>query len=354
MGSGDRFAKIGGPHSFFAMELQHLSVSYLDDQVDIPYMVFEGHEEGPTCFVSGGMHGNEINGIASVERFIRALTEEGLGEGIRGKIFLFPVLNPTAFAHMQRKVFEDKHDLNRSFGYEEPSTLAQAMANELTDKVFQHCRFGIDLHDAGKGTVLTPHTRVLSGDHPDCEGGCTREMGQIFGTQLIIEREGHPHMLAPYLHRKHGVSVITVETGGAQTLFPEFIEQSLQGIKNVLIAFGMMNGEVVLPQDQFYLTKRLGFETDHAGILRVNKDLGDFVHDGEEVGSIYYPQFQKTEHLMAPMCGYLFAKWQHHQIPAGKVMYAILETKECHIERTTLDSFTQLPHFSVKEFDFSR
>lgn len=332
------------------MTLNHLELEFEGQSLSLPYYEIEGDSKGPHVFISGGMHGDEVNGIAGVQRFLDYAEEEKIREKLKGKITVIPLLNPTGFMKMERKVAVDHVDMNRSFGIEEPTTFAEAVARELTEKILKHCKLGIDLHDAGGGTVLLPHSRVLKHE----EDGCTKGMGQLFGTRIVIEREGHPNMMAVALHREHGVSVITVETGGAQQVFPDFVEQSLQGILNILVAYGLLEGEVVVPEEQYFLNKRLGVQAAEAGIIELDVELGASVHSDQKIGSIYFPASQHKQELISPMCGILFAKWHKSQIPKGKVIYAVLETEQCHVERSTLDAFEELPRFNLKQFDFSK
>lgn len=338
-------------HSLFSlMNLQYLSVRFGDQSINIPYYHIKGTEKGPHIFLSGGMHGDEVNGIAGVHRFLQYAREHELEKTLKGQITVIPLLNPSGFMKMERKVRQDHVDLNRSFGIEEATNLAEAIAHELTEKLLKHCILGIDLHDAGGGTVLLPHTRVLKHE----EDGCTRGMGQLFGTQIVIEREGHPNMMAVALHRLHKVPVITVETGGAQTIFPELVEKSLQGVLNILIAYGLIEGDVKTAEKQYFLHKRLGVQATEAGLVQLDVELGDFVHVDQKIGTMYFPATQHETDLVSPLCGILFAKWHKSQIPKGKVIYAVLETEECHGDRQNLHAFEELPRFQLKQFDFSK
>lgn len=332
------------------MKQHSLHIAFEGSETTIPYFVLQGKQDGPHLFISGGMHGDEVNGIAGVYRFLQYAREHSIEDGLKGTLTIIPLLNPPGFMKMERRVADDHVDLNRSFGIDEPTTFAEAIAKTLTEEIFQHCSLGIDLHDAGGGTVLLPHSRVLKHE----EDGCTKAMGQLFGTQIVIEREGHPNMMAVALHRNHGTSVITVETGGAQQIFPEFVEKSLQGILNVLYSYGLLEGDIEVPEEQFFLKKRFGVQAREAGVLRLDVELGEYIHSGQNIGHMYFPASQSEEELLSPMCGILFAKWHNSQIPKGKVVYAVLEKEQCHVERTTLENFESLPQFRIKQFDFSK
>lgn len=331
--------------------MQHhiLQIDFQGMRLEIPYIVIKGGKEGTHIFISGGMHGNEINGIAAVGDFIKYAEDNDLKEKISGTITIIPVLNPSGFSQMTREVKEDNLDPNRAFGKTEITTFSEAMATEL-EKLLKDCDIGIDLHDAGSNTVLLPHSRVMQHE----EDGCTKKMGQLFGTNIIIEREGHPHMMAVAMYQRHKVPVLTVEIGGGQTILPEFQAQALQGILNILSAYEIYQTEIKVPEEQFFLHNRFGVETNEPAEIRIDVKLGDYIHEEDEIGEIYYPITQKREKLVSPMCGYLFALWQDNQIPAHQTIYSILESKQCHVRRTTLKNFEKLSKFQVKKFNFSK
>ncbi|MFT7183738.1 MAG: putative deacylase [Oceanicoccus sp.] len=320
------------------LKAHSLKVEFGNEKVDIPYFKIKGHKPGPSIFLSGGMHGDEINGMAVIEAFISLALDTKLADHLRGEITIIPLLNPSGFAHMQREVFEDGIDLNRSFGLEKVESLAHQMAADLTEKIFTHCEFGMDFHDAGKRSVLLPHSRI----HKNEACGSTRKMGQILGTKIIVEREGHENMMAIYLNQKHQIPVLTVETGGAQILFPDFIETALQGIQNILISKDMMDGEIKLPKEQYFLHERYGVKIDTAAEIKFSTKLGDNVHAGEVIGKIYHPQSGRHESITSPMCGIIFSQWQRNQVPAEEIIYSILETEKCHVKRSTLDKFEKV------------
>jgi len=326
------------------MESHQLDVRFGPHQVTIPYHQLNGAAAGPHLFISGGMHGGEINGIAVVDAFLTWARETELESRLAGRITVLPVLNPSGFAHMQRRVWEDDVDPNRAFGVAEPATLAEQMALELTERVLRHCGFGIDFHDASGDAALLPHVRV----HRDEASGCTKEMGQVFGTELIIERDGSRGMMAIELHRHFDIPVLTVEVGGAQRIFPAFVALGLRGIQNILAASGMTTGEVALPERQFYLNRRFGIKAEAGVMVTFTRGLGEFAHYGDVIGRLYLPQTSEHHDLHAPMCGLLFALHQPSQAPIGATLFSILETDECHVDRTTLGYFEELERVKVK------
>ncbi|MEO1086517.1 MAG: succinate dehydrogenase, partial [Acidobacteriota bacterium] len=49
-----------------------VSTSYLGNHVKIPIVVWRGLEDGPSCFVTAAVHGDELNGTGSVHQLLAA------------------------------------------------------------------------------------------------------------------------------------------------------------------------------------------------------------------------------------------------------------------------------------------
>lgn len=304
-----------------------LIVAHLEDgtPLEVPVKIAQGAKAGPTCFISCGMHGNELNGIELQHRFLRAFERENRLASLRGAIIFLPILNVSGFHHHRRRVFYDKHDLNRSFGVGEDSeTVSYQIANTILREVVKRCDFGMDLHDSGRKNVLLPHTRVHQNDAVG-----TQALGGIFGTDIILVREGMPGMLADAAMKAHGIPVVTVEIGGAMILWDELLNRGIQGIKNILIHENMIDGEVVLPERQFFLRDRLGYKAPGGGIARVFWHLGDTVKAGDVLAEVYNPITGKLTEVTSDYCGIVFSRRMQARIKKNEELLAVMEFETC-------------------------
>ncbi|EIM77560.1 succinylglutamate desuccinylase/aspartoacylase [Nitritalea halalkaliphila LW7] len=78
--------------------------------IDLPVFIRRAKEDGPTVLISGGVHGDEINGVVAVKR----LLEEDDLQPVRGALIFMPLVNIYGFLSNSRS-FPDGRDLNRSF-----------------------------------------------------------------------------------------------------------------------------------------------------------------------------------------------------------------------------------------------
>ena len=172
-------------------------------------------------------------------------------------------------------------------------------------------------------------------------------MAQLFGTRIIIEREGKPNMMAIALNQLYQTAVLTIEVGGAQRLFPDFIQIALRGIRNFLADQKMYPGDIILPNRQFILDDRYGVKQKEAAMVEFTVRLGDQVHVGDGLGELYFPQRLERREVRAPMCGFIFSLQQFNQVEAGDTLFSILEVDACHTSRTTLDHFREMENLKV-------
>src|SRR5688572_28711096 len=73
----------------------HIRVGSLADgsPINVPLLVAEGVNEGPTVWIGACVHGEEYGGAASIIRFIEGLDPQQL----RGTVIGVPVSNPPSF-----------------------------------------------------------------------------------------------------------------------------------------------------------------------------------------------------------------------------------------------------------------
>ncbi|MBD3360554.1 hypothetical protein GF366_02000 [Candidatus Peregrinibacteria bacterium] len=314
--------------------------------IKIPYLTIKGKEKGKTCVISGGVHGNEINGIALVKKILEHCKKNKIEKRLIGELIIFPILNNSGFERHKRFVHYDNKDLNRSYN-RNTTTASNLIANSLEKQFYSKADIAIDCHDSGKRSILLPHTRIHKFEDNYCTT-CTREMAKAFGSKIIVERKGKKGMLAIEMTKKYKLPVLTVEVGGALEIKEKYINQSLDGIINILISQGFIPGEVKIPKKQYYLQDRFGIPAKEAGIVMFEKKLGQRVHLGDKIGKIYVPSKGKTKDLYSPMCGLIFSLQHVDSVIKGEIMYSILEDKKCHRKRrTTTDKFEEIININM-------
>lgn len=325
--------------------MKYLKVRIPGQIIQIPYLSIKNSQGDQRCIISGGIHGDEVNGIALVKKFIEYCQEKNIEKHLRGELIIFPILNQSGFEKHTRTVAYDDKDLNRCFN-KRARTASNLIANALEKHFYKKADIAIDCHDSGKRNILIPHARVHRYESKHCTD-CTREMAQALGSKIIVERKGKKGMLALEMMKKHNLPVLTIEVGGAMKIANKFLEQSLEGIINILKYSRMLPGEPKIPQKQYYLRDRFGVAAKESGLVYFAKRLGQRVHRGDKIGEIYVPAKTKTVDLISPMCGLLFSMQHVDSVSRGEIIYSILEDKKCHTRRRTIQHFEEIKNMKM-------
>lgn len=308
------------------MKVSQLTFEYQGTISTTPIYTLQWSHPGKHIVISGGMHGNEINGIMMCEYVRQYFSDPLIKEQLRGTITFVPVLNPLWFDKMERYIPIDGVDLNRSFGYQESTTFSQAYAQFLIQEIFQHVDHAIDIHDAGGRLSLLPHARI----HQCTANQCNliiHQMATWFDNKIILEREWDPHMLAVYANDQLNLPIMTIELWWNQMIHKNFYADTLYGINNILKWFAYLPGEVeIFHKNKQYLSTRIRYTAKAGGVVNILVCLGQEVKKDQKVAEIYYPQTDHHEDIMIEESWFVFAVWSWDQISKWKQIISILKS----------------------------
>jgi len=295
--------------------------------IAIPIVIAQGREDGKRMFLSAGVHGDELNGIEILQRFIQGLDVAAL----RGTVIFLPLVNVAGFEAGQRTVPYDGRDLNRCFPGDADGTVSEQIAHTIFEEVVSRCDFGVDIHDSGKGSVLLPHPRAHIKDGVGGYDRARMEAIAAFGTDIIMLCEGMDGVMTIEAGRRLGIPAFTVEVGGAMILWERFIQRALVGLRNVLIHQGMMDGSMVLPYQQFVIPGEddISLKASMDGILYRKTDLGKAVHKGETLAELYNPVTTDRQVIRASQCGVVHDLNVHARVKTGEDVVGVLEFATC-------------------------
>jgi len=247
--------------------------SYSGTTVEIQIHIKRALAAGPTLFVTGALHGDEINGCGA----IRQIIQDDNFNLTRGTILLIPVLNLPAFERHSRYL-PDRRDLNRSFPGDPDGSLASRMAYTIFNELVARCDFGIDLHTAALRRTNYPTVR---GDlsHPDI-----LKLATAFGSELIINSKG-PKKSFRREATEAGCPTVVMEGGEVWKLEPGIVETAVRGIQNILVELDMIEGQAEQPPYQIILEKSKWIRAEHGGFLDFHIGPGDIVSKGQPIAT---------------------------------------------------------------------
>ena len=250
-----------------------LSQSYSSVAVSIPVHVWRGGRPGPAVFVTGAVHGDELNGTGIVRALIldKPFTLE------LGTLVLVPVVNLLGFERHARYL-PDRRDLNRSFPGSPNGSLASRFAHGVFEEIVKRCDYGIDLHSAAVRRANYPNVR---GDLRD--PACKR-LATAFGAELVVNNRGPKGSLRRAACAA-GCPTIMLEAGEVWKVEPAIVEYGVRGVTNVLVELGMVRGSVDRPPRQLVIQRTTWVRAQLGGFLEYHVTLGSVVSAGQAIAT---------------------------------------------------------------------
>lgn len=285
--------------------------------MSVPVRVIRARRRGPVVFVTGAVHGDELNGTGIIRElmFSRDLTL------VRGTLVLVPVVNVFGFERHVRYL-PDRRDLNRSFPGDPGGSLAFRLANAVYREVIAQADYGIDLHTATIGRTNFPHVRA------DLSIAGMEEYASWFGSEVILDRRGDERSLR-HVACSQGVKTINLEAGEALKIESGTVALGVRGVRNVLCHLGMVEGEASFPSYQTTVQRSVWVRAQSGGLLRFHVRPGDLVEQGTPLATCDAFFREESPTVLSPVAG----------IVLGMTTLPVMRPGEpiCHIGIPTRD-----------------
>ncbi len=266
----------------------HIAIARLPTytSIDLPVRVIRAEKEGPVVLLSGGLHGDEINGIEIVRRLI-SNNQLNL---ISGTIIAIPLVNVYGFIQNVRGVPDGK-DINRSFPGTKNGSLAKLVAYTLVKEIIPKIDFGIDFHTGGASRANFPQIRCVF------ENSKNLELANAFKPPVILHSGLIDKSFRKAAHRK-GKPIIVYETGESMRFDEAGIQTAIEGTYRLLNHYGMREGSPEVNYTPELFKKSSWIRSKVAGIFNPKVKLGDTVKARQLVGKITDPYGNESFRVM--------------------------------------------------------
>lgn len=271
----------------------------------VPVLVVRGAEPGPVLGVTAAIHGNELNGIAAIHRFVHGLDAKRL----RGTIAAISVVNIPGFL-LRRRGFSDARDLNRLFPGKTGGTDSQLWIMKLREQYLPQLDFLIDLHTAGPGRTNPFYARV------DLDEPISTELAIAAKPDLIVNKPSLQKTLRGAA-KAHDVPCVTLELGDPQVLQTEMIERATRSLRRVARHLEMLPRPLVLRSRPPLCNESEWIYTEHGGLLEVFPQLLTRVREGEPIGRTVNLFGEVVGEYAAPFRGIVIGKTLDPMAPIG-------------------------------------
>ncbi len=274
------------------MEIKYINIFKGVDLSErkLPILIERGKEPGPIIWLCAGMHGDEVNGIEVIQRIFYFLKRNPLK---KGTVYAMPLINPMGFEMIKRENPYDNEDINRNFPGDAKGNTTEKLTNAIYNSIVEtKPDLLIDLHaDTQKSIPYVTVDRPISGKLGVKETiDKAWDLSEKFGISVFyeIEAEGYKKYnldkgLTAALINRHYIPAFVVELGGPKIIDEKFVKVGINGIKNILSYFQMIEpkGKLWVSETKIKTRERLelveNITSSESGIIEFLVKPGQFV-----------------------------------------------------------------------------
>ena len=245
--------------------------------IDLPVYVHRAKEDGPVLLLTGGLHGDEINGIEIIRRMINK--EKVVPE--KGTVIAMPLVNIYGFIQNVRGVPDGK-DINRSFPGAKSGSLARLLAYTLMNEIIPQIDYGIDFHTGGSARANYPQIRcTLNIDK-------NKELARAFAPPVILNSSLIDKSFRKAAHKK-GKHILVYEAGESLRYDDSGVQEGIDGTLRLMKHLEMVSSAPEPNEETEIYKKSTWIRAKYAGLFQPKSDLGDHVNKRQVLGHITDP-----------------------------------------------------------------
>lgn len=259
-------------------------------EINLPVLVYRGEEDGPVLLLTGGLHGDELNGVEIIRRMI----DRELVIPQRGTVIAIPIVNIYGFIQNSRGLPDGK-DINRSFPGAKGGSLAKLIAYTLMKEIIPEVDYGVDFHTGGASRSNYPQIRCSFKQKK------AKELAKAFGAPVLLQSSLISKSFRSAAHKK-GTEILVYETGESLRHDEYGIEEGINGTLRLMKYLGMTD-EAPNPYESKIFSHSTWIRTKYAGLFIPKIELGDELNKRQMLGSIKDPYGELNSRVLAPHNG---------------------------------------------------
>ncbi|MFG6157447.1 N(2)-acetyl-L-2,4-diaminobutanoate deacetylase DoeB [Halomonas sp. 1390] len=317
----------GVQHGFLKLPISNDESAW--GAVMIPITVVK-NGDGPTALLTGGNHGDEYEGITALMKLASALE----ADDVQGRVIIVPMMNTPAAMAGKRTSGLDGGNLNRSFPGDPDGSVTEKIADYFTRVMVPMSDVVLDLHSGGRTLDIIPFGASHVLENADQQRRAL-EGAKAFGAPYAMMMfELDAEALFDTAVERQGKIFVATELGGGGTSTPESLAITERGVRNFLIQYGLIEGQVEMPAEpQVYLDMpdaSCYVQSEHSGLLELTLALGEAVEQGQVIARVYDMTRSGTPPVeyRAERSGILAARRFPAQVNMGDTIAVIAEVVE--------------------------
>ncbi len=286
-------------------------------RIQVPIIVERGKKDGPVLLITGGIHGNEINGI----EIVRQIISKKFNVPENGTIICIPVVNVFGFLNQERQ-FPDGRDLNRVFPGSPRGSLASRFAYHIIKEIAPQVDYCIDFHTGGDSRFNVPQIRI---NQEDTE---SLMLAREFCAPFIIGSARRDKSFREAMH-KLKKKILLFEGGKSNHIDMKVTHTGLSGAMRVIQKLGMRNFKEELAQfdttedEPVLINDSKWIRANYSGMFHPKPILGKKVKKGSVIGSISDPFGYFERNIKASHTGYVICINESPIVNQGDAVFHI-------------------------------
>jgi predicted deacylase len=283
------------------------------DWMSLSIEVLNGSKPGPSLWLSGAIHGDEVVGVAIIQRVLESIDAATLA----GQVIAVPIVNVFGFV-AESRYLPDRRDLNRVFPGRSRGSLASRLAHLFMKEVVARCDYGIDLHAGSDNRVNHPQIRANLDDDE------TSRIAHAFGAPIIIHA-GAPKGSLRQVACRRGKRVLVYEGGEPHRFNPDAVEAGALGVLRVMKTLGMGTRVANNRRKVLSSSSTRWVRASRGGIFWLEVEGGKRVREGYKLGKITDPYGGERSIVKASRTGVVIGHTANPLVNRGDALVHIAE-----------------------------
>jgi predicted deacylase len=301
----------------------------------LPVVLANGAHDGPTCWVTAGVHGDEVTALAAAQDAVRP----DIVGGLHGQVVCLPCLNPAGLRRTTRTSYYHDDDPNRVFPdpaaeSSRPPRVQELVAQRIYDAVTGDGPLAadalLDCHTAHVGSMpFVIRDRVLHGDQRDEAAAETLAseldgLVESLGLPVVTEYEPEEYVdqslqrsTAGAALNAAGVPACTLELGSHSTVDEDARAAGVAAIHRALVHLDCLDAvpawadadPIPAPVDH-PVRRHVGPRVEDAGVVRATRVAGDTFETGDAAAALVTPAGEQTDTVRFEHDGYVLGRQQ--------------------------------------------
>lgn len=288
-------------------------------KLTIPIIIKRSKIAGPVVLFSGGIHGDEFNGI----EIVRQLITKKINKPKKGTIICIPIINIYGFINRSRD-FPDGRDLNRVFPGSRKGSLASRFAYHIITHIIPLVDYAVDFHAGGASRFNAPQIRITPNNLD------VKLLADAFNAPFTLLSKNIPGSFRNACE-KLSVKMLLFEGGKSLDINHHVAQEGIDGVKRLLQHLDMLDPKQYVPSQKkqtIYIEKSGWLRAKCSGLLIDHNLVGKFVKKGAILGMITDPFGKFERKIKAPNDCYVLNANHSPIVYQGDAIYHLSNTGE--------------------------